>query len=188
MTGPLILFALSLATVLGALIPGSPLGEPVLFAGALATVAALFLLLRAAVARRAQGRVPYMVVDGSNVMHWRENQPDLDSVKRVAGLLKRQGYVPVVWFDANAGYLARGRYMGPRPLARQLGLPARQVFVAPRGTPADPLILSGAEALGARVVTNDRFRDWVGSYPYLHRPGVLVQGQIAGDSVRLMLS
>ena len=99
--------------------------------------------------------------------------------------LTRQGLAPVVWFDANAGYLIAGRYMGPAPLGRALDLPPDQVYVAPKGTPADPLILRGARMLSARVVTNDRYRDWTGTHPEVTTPGFLIRGRVEGDGVRL---
>lgn len=123
-------------------------------------------------------RRDWILVDGSNVLYWRNDTPDLATVRLVVRELLRRDLTPVVWFDANAGYLVAGRYFGPGALARQLGIPAAQVFVAPKGTPADPLILEGAQALSARVVTNDRYRDWADTFPALGLPEVLVRGQI----------
>ncbi len=99
--------------------------------------------------------------------------------------LTRQGLAPVVWFDANAGYLIAGRCMGPAPLGCALGLPPDQVYVAPKGTPADPQILHAAQTLSARVVTNDRYRDWTGTHHEVTTPGFLIRGRFEGDSVRL---
>ena len=41
-------------------------------------------------------------------------------------------------------------------------MPGNAVMVAPKGQPADPHILFVARDLGARIVSNDRFRDWAG--------------------------
>lgn len=127
----------------------------------------------------------YIVVDGSNVIYWADNTPDLANVAIVLGVLAERGFTPVVWFDANVGYLIGDTYLGPGRLAGRLGLPARQVFVAPKGTPADPLLLDGAKALDAQVVTNDRFRDWTGSHPQLAAPGLLIRGRIDNGQARL---
>ncbi len=165
----------------GAMAPGSPLPEEVLLlAGLLGAAGLVWLLL-------PERRRRYIVLDGSNLLHWQDNQPRLASVRAVVDTLKAQGYQPVVWFDANVGYLITDKWLGPRALSGALGLPVRQVFVAPKGTPADPLLLEGARRLGARVVTNDRFRDWRDSHPWLAEPGFLVQGQVQDGAVRLAL-
>lgn len=197
MKTPLILFSLSLAVVVAVFIPGSPLDEFALYGGLLSLAAAFFLLLIAAVRDESSSHIRPVrpsrsarpvLVDGSNVMHWAGGKPDLETVKLVVQDLMRQGFAPTVWFDANAGYLTQGRYLGPRELARPIGLPHDCINLAPRGTPADPLILQRAQKLRARVVTNDQFRDWSETYPYLTTPGVLVPGQIARGLVSLTLN
>lgn len=127
----------------------------------------------------------WIVVDGSNVLYWEGNTPDLRSVAHVIGALKSEGYDPVVRFDANVGYKIGNGYMGPGPLADFLGLPRKRVFVASKGVPADPLLLEGAGRLGARVVTNDRYRDWEGDFPQVREEGFLVRGFISTDEVGL---
>ncbi|PVH30643.1 NYN domain-containing protein [Pararhodobacter oceanensis] len=184
---PLVLFSLSIATVFGSMLPGSPLGQTALLLGLVSASAAFLLLVLAALKPEAPRRRGHVVIDGSNVMHWRDNKPDLDSVKQVVGALQREGLTPVVWFDANAGYLTKGQYLGPKPLARHIGVPERAIFVAPKGTPADPLILNSAKTLRARVVTNDKFRDWSGEFPFLSDSGFLIPGRFVENSVRLRL-
>lgn len=148
----------------------------------------LFALLLVSVLLRRWRRKPegnWIVVDGSNVLYWDRETPDLSSVRHIIDVLKSEGYSPVVWFDANVGYLIGDRYLGPRPLADFLGLPFKYVFVAAKGTPADPFLLNGAERLGARVVTNDRFRDWEEEFPRIREDGFLVRGYIRGEEVGL---
>ena len=79
-------------------------------------------------------------------------------------------------FDANVGYKTIGRYLHNGELAKQLGLPEDRVLVVPKGTQADPYLLITARDLGARVVTNDRFRDWVEAHPEVCEPGLLIRG------------
>ena len=134
--------------------------------------------------RRKTNRI---VVDGSNVLYWDRDTPNLQSVKQVVDILRDEGFEPLVWFDANAGYLIGDRYMGPDRLARALELPSRSVFVAPKGTPADPLLLARAAKLKARVVTNDRYRDWEERFPQIRTPGFLVRGYISADAIGLEL-
>jgi hypothetical protein len=127
---------------------------------------------------RRRPPVAWIVVDGSNVMYWEAETPSLDTVRHVLRAVESEGLVPVVWFDANVGYLISGTYLGPETLARKLGLRQGQVLVAPKGTPADPLLLEEAARLGARVVTNDRFRDWAADHPIVLEPGALVRGRV----------
>lgn len=199
-------FFLCLASVLGlalaVMLPGwqdwGMLAGPMLLASA-------WLLLRAGWARRAMARgrdaqavsrqistqagrprrglfarqqapPKYVVVDGSNVMHWKDNVPQIDSVRAVVDKLTAAGYAPGVVFDANAGYKLMGKYKHDHALGKLLGLPGDRVMVVAKGTPADPVILASAKALGARIVSNDRFRDWAEMHPEVSLPGHVIAG------------
>ncbi len=200
MAGPLILLMLSLAGVAVAL--GLPDYRDLLLLAGPAALASLFLLLRAFVgllrARRASQagkgrdgknwpRKNWIVIDGSNVMHWKGGKPDLDTVREVLISLRAQGFHPGVVFDANAGYKLAGQYQHDRAFSQLLGLPEDQVMVVPKGTPADPWILTAARNLEARIVTNDRFRDWAESYPEVTEPGHLIRGGFRRGDVWLDL-
>lgn len=125
---------------------------------------------------RSRRSVRWVVVDGSNVMHWRDGTPDISAVRAVLHDLHRRGFRPSVVFDANAGYLLSGRYRNSRDLGQMLGLPERHVLVVPKGVQADGHILATARALTARVVTNDRYRDWADTHPEVRDPGHLIRG------------
>lgn len=127
----------------------------------------------------------WILVDGSNVMHWQDNMPNLAPVLRVLERLKALGYEPGVVFDANAGWKLFGRYMDDEDLAQALVLPRDQVFVVPKGTPADPYLLATARDHGARIVTNDRYRDWAETHPEVLRPGALIRGGMRDGSLWL---
>lgn len=137
----------------------------------------IFLLVRRPRRISATRHISYVLVDGSNVLYWRNDTPDLMPVRNVVDQLRKAGSIPIVWFDANAGYLLAGRYRGARAFARSLGLPEGQVHVAPKGTPADPLLLEAAGKLRARIVTNDRYRDWQETYPILADRTLLIRGR-----------
>jgi len=98
------------------------------------------------------------------------------------------GYTPVVWFDANVGQLVAERDLGRVALARLMRLPSIQVLVAPKGMPADPLLLAGARNLQARIVTNSRYPEWSDDYPEIAEAGRLVRGSITDSSVQLVLA
>ena len=175
---PFVLFLMSFAAALfGYGLTGDMDSAPVLLA-LLSALAALILMLRAPVpARKANKAVQRsIVVDGSNVMHWKGETAQLTTLQEVVRSLADQGYQPGVVFDANAGYKLSGRYMDDNPLAFALGLSTDRVLVVPRGEPADPVILTAARELGATVLSNDRFRDWAEQFPEVAQPGHLRRG------------
>lgn len=194
MIAPLILFVLSLGGVAVAfLVPGW--SDLILLAGPSA-VASLWLLARAGLRPRSRqippddagadrrarrtwhtrARPKWVVVDGSNVMHWQDDTPRIEPLRDVLDRLARAGMTAGVVFDANAGYLVAGKYQHDHAFGRLLGLPEDRIMVVPKGTPADPTILTVARDLGARVVTNDRYRDWTADFPEVARPGFLIRG------------
>ena len=109
-------------------------------------------------------------------MHWRDNVADIGVVREVVLTLSSLGYSPGVAFDANAGYLISGKYMNERAFSQILGLPLDRILVLGKGTPADPAILGAARDLGARIVSNDRYRDWAADHPEVAAHGHLVRG------------
>lgn len=139
------------------------------------------------VGARQKKQAQSVIVDGSNVMHWDGGTPRIKPVQSVVDRLKDQGYMPGVVFDANAGYLLTGKYQHDMSLSRELGLPEKNVMVVPKGTPADPMILQAARDMNARVVSNDRFRDWAGEFPEIRRKGFLIRGRYKSGSLTLNL-
>lgn len=182
---PAILVLVSLVAVaVTVLIPGwSDLGL-VAFPSA---IAAAFVMFRAYWA--APPTDPRrIIVDGSNVLYWRDNTPDLAVVSELVLQLSAQGFTPGVVFDANAGHVVAGRYLNERAFGRLLGLPTDQVLVVDKGNPADPTILAAARHLGARIVTNDRYRDWAALHPEVGRPGHLIRGGFRDGALWLDLT
>ncbi|MBL9047250.1 MAG: hypothetical protein JNK34_08065 [Tabrizicola sp.] len=163
--------------------------DPTVFPLLLAAVLfAVFLILwtRRRSARGAKASdESWVLVDGSNVMHWLDRTPSLDPVKAVVAQLAAQGHVAGVVFDANAGWKLMGRYLHDGDFARLLGLESRQVLVVPKGTQADPFLLETAKEFGARIVTNDRYRDWAEAHPEVLEPGFLIRGGMRDGAVWL---
>lgn len=125
---------------------------------------------------------PHVIIDGSNVMHWQDNVPSLGPVISAVRQMEAKGFTVGVIFDANAGYKIHDRYQDDHHMARRLGLPEDRVLVVPKGVSADEYILKAARGLGARVVTNDRYRDWLEAFPEAAGPGFLIRGGVkAGD-------
>jgi hypothetical protein len=117
-------------------------------------LAALFLVPRFWRLLRPEARLVdenWVLIDGSNVMHWQDNTPSLETVRKVVDQVRSLGYVPGVVFDANAGWKLSGRYLHDQDFARLLGNEPRQVLVVAKGTQADPFLLQTAREFGARM-------------------------------------
>lgn len=118
----------------------------------------------------------HIVVDGSNVMHWKDNTPKLETLQEVLRALEQRGYSPGVVFDANAGYLLTGSYAHDYRLGKQLGLPKDRVMVVDKGVVADTIILAAARDLGVSIVSQDRFRDHATEFPEVSDPAHFLRG------------
>lgn len=173
---PFVLFLLSVAGFsLARALPGFDDLGLIAF---LCALASLYLLFRAAIGAKVAGTNAqnHIILDGSNIMHWNDGTPQLETVRDVVRHLIKLGFTPGVVFDANAGHLLTGRYQHHGAMGKLLGLPEDRVMVVGKGTPADPTILAAARDAGARVVTNDRYKDWAGDFPEVHTPGHLIRG------------
>ena len=170
---PLVLLISSLVFTIAAMM--IPSLQDFILLGVPCVIASAVLLLRA-LRRSKQDRKKFIIVDGSNVMHWKTGAPDIGAVREVVDELRLRGYAPGVVFDANAGYLLAGRYQHDKVFGRQLDLPVDQVMVVPKGNPADPYILQSARDYGGQIVSRDQFRDWVDAHPEISEPGHLVKG------------
>lgn len=152
----------------------------------LAAVAALALLV---LPRKTPGKArQHVIVDGSNVLFWNGGAPALETVDAVVKDLAERGFVPGVIFDANVGYKIGNRYQDDAELARRLRLPDNRVLVVPRGTIADTAILTAARKIKAKVVTNDRYRDWAQDFPEVGEPGFLIRGGVREGRVELEIT
>lgn len=129
----------------------------------------------------------WIIVDGSNVLYWRENTPQLETLRDVLRHLREQGYSPGVVFDASAGYRISDRYQDDADWGAMLGLPIDRIVVVHKGTVADLTVLAAARDLGARIVTNDRYRDWADQHPEVREPGHLIRGGYRDGALWLAL-
>ena len=173
---PLILLILSLTSAALAYVTDNATLTLWLAVSVLAAIAALYLLVRAALGRSGGGGKTAVVIDGSNVMHWNGEVARLAPLREVIAALQAKGFEPGIIFDANAGYKLADRYLDDGDFAKLLKLRADRVLVVPKGEPADPTILASAREMGAKIVTDDRFRDWAGDFPEVTEPGHLVRG------------
>lgn len=121
---------------------------------------------------------PQVVIDGSNVLYWGGEEPDINTLKSVIDTVHRQGYEPIIWFDANVGYKISDRYLGPNELAHILRLTPRQIYVTEKGTQADPYILEMAAQLSTTVISKDQYRDFEATHPWIREPGRRLGGHM----------
>jgi len=169
----LLILIVSLGGVAAALfLPGY--ADLILVAGP-STIAALLLWLRV-VFRGQKPAQNWILIDGSNVMYWKGNKPQIQTLREVIAYLRNHKHTPAVVFDANAGYLLVGRYQHDYAMAKHLGLTEERVMVVPKGTVADTFLLTVARDFNAPIVTDDRYRDWVDDYPEIAEPGRLIRG------------
>jgi hypothetical protein len=122
-------------------------------------------------------------VDGSNVLFWGGDGPSAMILTRVLRALEEKGYVPIVYFDANVGYVLAKRYYNESRMAGMIKIPKRHICVVDKGVIADEAILAFASEHRLRVVTNDNFRDWRVQFPHADKKGVLVNGTWQEGSV-----
>lgn len=112
-----------------------------------------------------------ILIDGSNVLYWRSGQADLNALGLIIAELAARRFVPVVYFDHSIVRYETGAALEKR-------CEPAQIMVAPRGTPADPLLLAACNSGCIQIVSCDRYRAWRGVYPQLQKDW-LVTGRIA---------
>lgn len=116
------------------------------------------------------------IVDGSNVAHSTEGgAARLSNILVMRDKLTEKGWEPVVVVDA-----ALRHQIDDRAGYEQM-VDDGKVKQAPAGTDADYFILSFARELGARVVSNDRFRDRMDEFKDLSRRFIrymIVEGEV----------
>ncbi|WP_300549549.1 hypothetical protein [Roseovarius sp.] len=168
----LILFVSLTGVAVALFLPGY--GDLILIA-APSAIAALFLWIRAAVRGRKSAE-NWVLIDGSNVMYWKDNTPKIETLREVIAYLRELERTPAVVFDANAGYLLAGKYQHDYAMANHLGLTEECVMVVPKGTVADTFLLTAARDFNAPIVTDDRYRDWKEDFPEIAQPGRLIRG------------
>ena len=111
------------------------------------------------------------IVDGSNVAHSTEGErPRLRNIILVRDKLREEGMEAILVVDAAL----RHRIDDPAGLERLVD--AGEINQAPAGTDADYFILSFARELDAAIVSNDRFKDRIASFP-----------EAAEDMIRYMI-
>jgi hypothetical protein len=118
----------------------------------------------------------FALIDGSNVAHSTEGGPArLDNLLLMRDKLAAKGLEPIIVVDAAL------RHQIDDAAAYEKMVDDGELKQAPAGTDADYFILSFARELGARVVSNDRFRDRMPEFKDVSRRFIrymIVEGEV----------
>ena len=118
------------------------------------------------------------LLDASNIAHSTEGAaPRLRNILLVRDKIREEGYEPIIVADA-----ALRHQIDDAPQYERL-VDQGAVHQAPAGTDADYFILSFARELDAAIVSNDRFRDRIKSFPEVRDR--MIRYMIVADEVVL---
>ena len=95
------------------------------------------------------------------------------------------GLQPLVWFDGTVGYRVCDCWLGPIERSKALIIRRKRALVAGKGHPADPFPLEMASQRDARVITNDRFRDWVADFLIVTTPEFRIHWRFGSTELEL---
>ena len=119
-----------------------------------------------------------VVIDGANVAYEERSaggKPKLSNLLKVKRELEERGFEAVVIVDASLKYDIDDQSQ------LEILIKQQQVRQVPAGTDADYFIIQLAEQFNARVVTNDRYKDYAAQYPWVAErrlPYMIVMGEV----------
>ncbi|HZT59323.1 MAG TPA: hypothetical protein VFA21_11920 [Pyrinomonadaceae bacterium] len=119
-----------------------------------------------------------VVIDGANVAYEEKSaggRPKLSNLLKVRRELEERGFEAIILVDASLKYDIDDQAQLETLIASQ------QVRQVPAGTDADFFIIQLAEQLDARIVTNDRYKDYADRFPWIPErrlPYMIVKGEV----------
>jgi predicted nucleic acid-binding protein len=119
-----------------------------------------------------------IIIDGANVAYEERSaggRPKLSNLLRVRRELEERGFEVLILVDASLKYDIDDQTQLESLIASQ------QVRQVPAGTDADFFIIQLAEQLDARIVTNDRYKDYADRFPWIPErrlPYMIVKGEV----------
>ena len=119
-----------------------------------------------------------VIIDGANVAYEERSaggKPKLSNLLRVRGELEERGLEAVIIVDASLKYDIDDQSQ------LEVLIQSQKVRQVPAGTDADYFIIQLADQFNARVVTNDRYRDYLEQYPWINDrrlPYMIVKGEV----------
>ena len=134
---------------------------------------------------QATGGTLYLL-DGSNILHWGNGGRgvSLRPVLAIAEELKRRGETYQVYFDASARHLLKSAAGELEQYEKLLADDPDHFQQVPAGTRADDfLLLIASQDSSARIMTQDRFKDYADRYPQVVRADRLLPGMVVRDQI-----
>ena len=119
-----------------------------------------------------------VVIDGANVAYEEKNaggKPRLANLLKVKSEMEERGFDPVIIVDASLKYEIDDQSQ------MEALIESQHIRQVPAGTDADYFILEIANEHDARIVTNDRYRDYQSRYPWIESrrlPYMIVKGEV----------
>ena len=119
-----------------------------------------------------------VIIDGANVAYEEKSaggRPKLSNLLKVRRELEERGFEAIILVDASLKYDIDDQTQLESLIASQ------QVRQVPAGTDADFFIIQLAEQLDARIVTNDRYKDYAERFPWIPErrlPYMIVKGEV----------
>ncbi|HWS54556.1 MAG TPA: hypothetical protein VN228_10530 [Pyrinomonadaceae bacterium] len=126
----------------------------------------------------AENNREFVVIDGANVAYEEKSgggKPKLSNLLKVRRELEERGLCPIIIVDASLKYDIDDQQQLEKLIQSQ------QVRQVPAGTDADFFILEIADQCGARIVTNDQYRNYKDRYPWIPErrlPYMIVNGEV----------
>lgn len=125
-----------------------------------------------------EGANPAIVVDGSNIAYLvktPEGKASLEALLTVRDKLREMGYRPIIIVDASLHH----HIDNPRKLDQLID--SGEINQAPADTDADVFVLKTARDFGARIVTDDQYKDYRDSFEHAREkraPVMIVDGVV----------
>ena len=119
-----------------------------------------------------------VVIDGANVAYEEKSaggKPRLSNLLKVKREMEERGFDTVIIVDASLKYEIDDQTQ------METLIESQHIRQVPAGTDADYFILEIANEHDARIVTNDRYRDYQGRYPWIEDrrlPYMIVKGEV----------
>ena len=129
-------------------------------------------------AKGMAGGKQVIVIDGANVAYEERSaggRPKLSNLLKVRRELEERGFEAIILVDASLKYDIDDQTQLQSLIASQ------QVRQVPAGTDADFFIIQLAEQIDARIVTNDRYKDYAERFPWIQErrlPYMIVKGEV----------
>jgi hypothetical protein len=119
-----------------------------------------------------------IVIDGANVAYEERSaggKPKLSNLLKVRREIEERGIEAIILVDASLKYDIDDQQQLETLIRSQ------QVRQVPAGTDADFFIIQLADQLDARIVTNDRYKDYADRYAWIAErrvPYMIVKGEV----------